>query len=167
MKRWQLVAAALLTVVEIAVAQSSFPMVKIKSVIQPDRGYVVQEIVVDGKKFEPNQLAEAGQAALLSSGWKMANAKKREKLALDWCTQVVLAGRTPLVDAPPDFKQEKHPFQAPGAKTEADGNIHVRIWLHDGGSMRGPANRYYRSHWSFSPAGQIKSLKPVEEWTPS
>lgn len=134
----------------------AFPKVKVFRVFQPDRGEVLKGIEVDGKLFEPTQTGEASQAALAASGWQAANSKGREKLALAWCSQVMLGGRPLITKAPADFPAGKQKFHPPVATTEADGLVHVRIWiLPEGGNVVRKVNLYSRLHWAFTKQGRL------------
>ena len=135
---------------------SAFPKVKLFRVFQPDRGEVLKGIEVDGNLFSPAQTGEASQAGLATCGWKEADSKGREKLALAWCSQVMLGGRTLLYKTPADFPAGKQNFQPPLATTEADGLVHVRIWtLPEGGNVVRRVSLYSRLHWVFTQQGRI------------
>ena len=138
---------------------ASFPRVTINGVARPDAGYFVKEFLVDGKAYPLDQIDVAGRAALLSSGWKLADLKKRRKLALDWCTQVAMVGNVVLWEAPDDFPAQKSSFRSPVAVKEADGKIHVRFyWFRPGGNVRVVVHDYSLGHWTVGPDGQIKTL---------
>lgn len=53
----------------------------IQGTARPDAGYSVERVIVDGKGYSPEQMNQAGQAALLAAGWKSAAVKDRQKLA--------------------------------------------------------------------------------------
>lgn len=138
---------------------ASFPNVAIRGVARPDAGYFVQEFLVNGKAYPPDQVDAAGRAALLSNGWKSADLKKRRKLALDWCTQVAKVGKVVLWEAPANFPGPPSGFHAPVAAQEADGKIHVRFdWFRPGGNVRVVVPQYSSGHWTVGPDGQIKTL---------
>ena len=124
---------------------ASFPQVTIQGTARPDAGYFVEHVTVAGKVYSAAQIEQAGQAALLGSGWKSADAKTRQKLALDWCTQVATAGK--VVTQPGTVGLEK------------DGNIHVRLsWTGSGGNVAGALRPTTQGHWSVTPGGVIKSI---------
>lgn len=138
---------------------AAFPKVAIKGVARPDAGYFVQEFLVNGKAYPPDRIDAAGRAALLASGWKSADLKKRRQLALDWCTQVAMVGNVVLWEAPEDFPGPKSSFHPPVAVQEADGKIHVRFhWFRPGGNVRVAVMQYSLGHWTVDPDGQIRTL---------
>lgn len=137
---------------------ASFPQVTIQGTARPDAGYFVERVIVNGRAYSPEQMDQAGQAALLATGWKSATVKKRQKLALDWCAQVALAGKVVLDKVPDDFA-DKSSFHPPRAALEKDGKVHVRLyWYRHGGNVRVAVHQYSLGHWSVAPDGQMKRL---------
>lgn len=143
---------------------AAFPQVTLVGSAGPDRPYRLETVTVGSKSFDSEHLAEATAEALRTSGWSKASQKSREKLALDWCIQVLLNTQTPLTREPAAFRAAHHPFHAPQARTR-DGKVLVQIWLEQPGSMMGPGRGYQRLSWTFDSHGQMSWGKP-ERWVP-
>lgn len=142
---------------------AAFPKVTIVGTAGPDRPYAVVAWRIEGREYK--DLRQATGVALKLSGWDKANARKREKLALDWCTQVILSTE-PYQTAPAAFTAAKKPFQAPQARTLPDGSVEVSAWTWRPGNQRGPSHGYLRYTWVVTAKGELQPLTEPQFWSP-
>ena len=139
---------------------ASFPKVKMLGNLQPDRGWVLKELKVDGRSFSASDHLKGGQAALRSQGWEQAAPGRRSKLALDWCTQAELFGQSVLRQKPEDFPAGQK-FSPPVSRIDKNGVIRVEVWWASlSGNVALPAGLYYhRTRWEFQKDARIREIR--------
>lgn len=137
---------------------AGFPKVKLLGNLQPDRGWVLKGLEVEGKAFQDH--AKGAQAALRSQGWDRANATQRRKLALDWCTQAELFGHSVLRQKPEDFPGAQK-FTPPTTSLTKNGAVRVEVWWASlSGNVLLPAGSYYHlSRWEILKDAQVRESR--------
>lgn len=138
---------------------ASFPKVKLVGNLQPDRGWVLKELLVDGRSYPGQDHSRGAQAALRSQGWDRATPEQRRKLALDWCTQAELFGQSVLRQKPEDFPSDQK-FSPPTTTLSKDGVIRVEVWWASlSGNVALPAGAFYHlTRWEIQKDARIRPL---------
>jgi hypothetical protein len=107
--------------------------------------------------------------AMADAGWAGADAKKKERMALDWLEQVDLAGDGGLIESEPDpetdgFKKMGKTFSAPAFTHAADGGLTVTYWVARSGGML-PQTPYELDQTTFAADGTISGGKQLDAFT--
>lgn len=124
-----------------------------------DAGCMGSEVLFGGKIGSNNDISPA---ALAAYGW--AEVENREKLALDWVQEVVLAWETGMSSGNEDFGGEENPeFSAPSSKL-AGKNVEVELWVRDPGGML-PVSVYGFVKVKFDDSGKIIESERVNSFT--
>ncbi|MFN8609483.1 MAG: hypothetical protein U0931_18235 [Vulcanimicrobiota bacterium] len=153
--------ALFLLLITISWAQESvplagFPKVTLVGNYQPDRGWVLSQVVVKGRAYQASEHSLAVQAALRSRGWDRATPAQRRQLALDWCSQAELKGQEVLLKKPDSFPPGLK-FSAPTATISRDGVTSVEIWwLDHSGNVQSVAPRYQQGRWRIGKDGRLQ-----------
>lgn len=138
----------------------AFPEVVAYGFFAHDRGYRLQEIIVESKSMRPK---EAARAALALHGWDKADAKTREKLGKAWIKDILLGFSSPLEQPTSAFAKQKKKFEPITVTSKNDGSVTVRVWVQGSVGMR-PILNYYREEFTFSPQGEIGPEKVIEDF---
>lgn len=100
---------------------------------------------------------------LNANGW---NDRTREDLARLWTEEVLLAWRTPVQVANPDFDQAGVPFTPPTVQTLSDDRIQVELWVQEPAGML-PETAYTNLQVIFEPDGSLGEQTPLNQFSVS
>jgi hypothetical protein len=114
-----------------------------------DRGDMLEYVEYKGKKYEPDQ---AANAIIPKLGWE--DQSKREDIAWAWVVNVCTVGSTVLREKPKEFEQSKTEFETPKVHLFEDGSVEVVLWYREPVGMV-PGHHYSKRSYGFSPEGKL------------
>ncbi|MCY7345923.1 MAG: hypothetical protein LH614_06840 [Pyrinomonadaceae bacterium] len=113
-----------------------------------DRGCRFDGVFVNSVYFEKDN-ADLSKNALNALGWKKANQKEREKLAMIWVEKGLLAFSTVLYTKDKDFKDGE--FYPPQIVTKENGETIITLWT----SVMKRKKEYHNLEFRFTKDGNL------------
>ena len=124
-----------------------------------DRGCRFDGAFVNSVYFEEDN-ADLSKNALNALGWKKANQKEREKLAMIWIEKGLLAFSTVLYAKDEKFSGSE--FQPPQVVSNANGEIVITLWT----SVMKRKKEYHNLEFKFTKDGNMSDGKTLDEIMP-
>lgn len=126
-----------------------------------DRGCILTNGFVE-KKFAKDR-KQLTKMALKSLGWKKADSKIRQQLALNWVKNGLLAFLNPLKKATEHFGGKQEEFEGPRSFANKDGSITITLWTKRPAGMV-CEDAYSKISYKFSPKGEFVERKQISSF---